>query len=105
MTKIISPERVAELRKTFEEHHDIAFVDVADPVFGPGLTAGELRALLDAADEAAKLRAQRDALVAAVEAKDALLACYRVGTSPGEKLMRRLDKARELCRRALGGAS
>ena len=46
--------------------------------------------------------AERDALVAAVRAarkriaaKDALLACYRLGRHPSETLMRKLDRTKE----------
>lgn len=43
---------------------------------------------------------ERDALLAACDAKNALLACYRIGKSPSEALQKRLDKANEAIRLA-----
>lgn len=49
---------------------------------------------------AATAIAERDALLAACDAKNALLACYRIGKSPSDALQKRLDKANEAIRRA-----
>lgn len=55
------------------------------------------------AGELKELREQRKELVAAATAFCDLGACYRLGSRPGERLFRQLDKAHAALARAKGG--
>lgn len=87
---------VAALRRLLDEHSE--WQASTDP------TPKSNHRLLDAfaKDGPALLRAveERDALLAACDAKDGLLACYRIGRRPSEALFKRLNAANEAILRA-----
>ena len=99
MASELTPEAIAKMRADA--------IDVLDAngmhFFGSsGPTAYDVLRLLDAAERCAAAEAQAKAagellrgLLAACEAKDSLLACYRLGKRPSEALFKKLDKAKE----------